>query len=250
MNTSALSSTQGVSLSNAVVDRYEHVYNNFYRVERCGIIGMNDGGGPFGFDILLALLFDDLLAAYKPDVIIECGSFVGDTTVYLGRVYPNCNVLSCDIDASYVRFAQRRTTSFPHVKISCEPSVKLIETADRAFDRPLYFLDAHSDLDWPLKAELEHITHGIAVVHDFDIGHPRFAYDHYDGVSCDAALLATVFPAGQHFYKLNPLADSPFPCLQVGRRTGVAVLPIDWCAQQACDTVANNTRYPLVPMKV
>jgi hypothetical protein len=227
-------------------ERYERIYNVFYRIERCGAISLSDGGGPFGFDILVALLFDDLIAAYKPDGIIECGSFVGDTTTYLAEVYSPIAIKSCDVDSFSVSVTRHRTKAFPNVQVNLESSTDLVARVDSAYTRPLYFLDAHGVANWPLTNELESMTHGLAVVHDFDIEHPRFSFDHYDGISCDAKLLSQVFSPGMPFFTLNAHANSPFPCLQVGRRSGVAVLPLDKVAESACIQVMKNSRCPLV----
>jgi hypothetical protein len=227
--------------------RYENVYNTFYRVERCGALRLTDGGGPFGFDILIALLFDDLIAAYRPDGLIECGSSVGDTTAYLACAYPDSNILSCDIDPFCVMFTRYRTSKFFRVTITQEHSIELIARVNRLYAKPLFYLDAHGYTEWPLASELRAMTHGIAVVHDFDIGHPRFSFDCYDGVPCNSALLADALPAGKRFYKLNALAETPFPCLQVGRRAGVAIVPLDDDADRTCVAVAESVRRPLIP---
>jgi hypothetical protein len=223
------------------------VYNNFYRVERCGAAALADGGGPFGLDILLALLFDDLVRAYEPDSIVECGSSFGDTTVYLAHRYPEIPIVSCDIDPLCAAIASHRTMKHPHVSVCTEQSVEIIEQTSRKFIRSIYFLDAHGAAAWPILEELSLIKSGVVVVHDFDIGHSRFAFDRYDGVNLDGQLLAKVLSAGRIFYQSNPIAETPFPCLQTGRRTGVAVVPYGAPASAACAAVAREPRHALVP---
>ena len=62
------------------------------------------------------------------------------------------------------------------------------------------------------------------MVHDFDIGHPRFSFDAYDGVACGPGLLGRMSrPPGRYFI-LDPAAVLPLPCLQTGRRAGVAAI--------------------------
>jgi hypothetical protein len=92
--------------------------------------------------------------------------------------------------------------------------------------RPLAFLDAHWGGRWPLAAELGIVTAGtgVAVIHDFDIGHDRFSYDTYDGVPCGPLLLARADAPPGWYYTLDPSAPLPVPCLQVGRRAGVGVV--------------------------
>lgn len=231
-------------------DRYELVYDNFYRVERCGAAALADGGGPFGLDILLALLFDDLVRAYEPDSIVECGSSFGDTTVYLAQRYPEIPIVSCDIDPLCAAIASQRTGDHAHVSVYTEPSIEIIKQASGKFIRPIYFLDAHGAATWPILDELSLIKTGVAVIHDFDIGHPRFAFDSYDGVNLDGRLLARVLPAGQIFYQSNPIAQTPFPCLQTGRRTGVAVVPYGAPASTACAAIAREPRHALTPKEI
>lgn len=225
--------------------RYENVYKIFYRVERCGVISLSDGGGAFGFDVTVALLFDDLVAAYQPDALVECGSSVGDTTVYLGRTYRNLAVRSCDIDAFCVSFTKHRTSELDNVIIGYEHSLDLISRVQREFTHPLFFLDAHGGTHWPLANELKAITRGIAVIHDFNINNSRFAYDSYGGIACDAKLLVSNLPCETPIYALQPDAEVPFPCLQVGRRTGIAVVPFDERARKACCEVATTSRRPI-----
>ena len=91
----------------------------------------------------------------------------------------------------------------------------------------IYFLDAHWGERWPLARELQAIRSGIAVIHDFDIGHERFAYDEYDGVLCSPDYLAQIPELSEVFFTPDPAAaDYPLPCLQVGRRAGVGIVPI------------------------
>ena len=227
-----------------MADRYELVYDNFYRVERCGAAALVDGGGPFGLDILLALLFDDLVRAYDADSLVECGSSFGDTTVYLAQRYPEIPIVSCDIDPLCAAIAARRTASRPKARVWTAPSVDIIKQASGA--RPIFFLDAHGDASWPILDELSLIKNGVAVVHDFDIGHARFAFDSYDGVNLDARLLARVLAAGRIFYQSNPMAQTPFPCQQTGRRTGMAVIPYGEHASAACAAIAQEARHALV----
>jgi hypothetical protein len=70
----------------------------FYRTGRAGARRLSGGGGPFGFDIAVALMVDELIRGYGCDAIAETGCFAGDTTFYLASRYPGRPVYSCDID--------------------------------------------------------------------------------------------------------------------------------------------------------
>jgi hypothetical protein len=198
----------------------------FYRTGRAGALRLSDSGGPFGFDIAVALLVDELIRRYDCDAIAETGCFSGDTTFYLARRYTRLPVYSCDTDAASAAFTVRRLAGCQNATITCEPSPRMLARVTARHARPLAFLDAHWGADWPLLAELGIVTAaaGIAVVHDFDIGHDRFSYDTYGGVPCGPLLLSRMTSPPGRYYVLDPSAPLPVPCLQTGRRAGVGVV--------------------------
>lgn len=208
----------------------EAVFRTFYTTERVGAIRLADGGGPFGFDITLALLIDDLLGAFDIDMIVETGCHLGDTTSYLARRYPDLPIVTCDTVADYVTLTRRRLRGHVNVEAMLLDSRELVAQVDARVDaragRPLYFLDAHWDPQWPLLQELDAIQRGLVVIHDFDIGHPRFAYDTYDGVVCGPELLAAMASPPPMYFTPDPMAPWPVPCLQTGRRAGVGLVAI------------------------
>lgn len=223
---------------NAYHDRpesaYSSVYRHFYRTIRAGAVGLSDGGGPFGFDITAAIAFDDLVHFYRPDVLIETGCYFGDTTSYLSRTYPLLPVWSCDIDSACAALTRQRTATSRNVRVFAEDSPSLVRRAGERYARPLLYLDAHGHGAWPLREELQNICEGIACIDDFDIGNPRFAFDHYDSSRCDANYVFDALTGIQSIYRIDPEADSPFPCLQTGRRAGKAVAPLGSTAEDIC----------------
>jgi hypothetical protein len=198
----------------------------FYRTGRAGARRLSDGGGPFGFDIAFALIVDELIREYGCDAIAETGCFAGDTTSYLARRYPSLPVYSCDIDQGCAAFTARRLAGCLNAEVTCEDSPGMLARVASCHARPLAFLDAHWGGNWPLIAELGIVTAaaGIAVIHDFDIGHDRFSYDTYDGVPCGPPLLSRMADPPAWYYTLDPSAALPVPCLQTGRRAGAGVV--------------------------
>jgi hypothetical protein len=198
----------------------------FYRIVRAGAARLPDGGGPFGFDIAVALMVDHLIAACGCDAVIETGCFMGDTTDYLARRHPGLPVFTCDIDPDLARFTAQRVAGCPNAAVTCEDSPAMLERVLRGRARPVAFLDAHWAQEWPLVAELNLIVSagGIAVVHDFDIGHDRFSYDAYGDLACGPGVLTRMAEPPDRYWVLDPAAPLPVPCLQVGRRAGVAVV--------------------------
>ncbi|HEU5155372.1 MAG TPA: hypothetical protein VFU43_00100 [Streptosporangiaceae bacterium] len=198
----------------------------FYRVERAGVIRLSDGGGPFGFDITIALIVDDLIRRYACDAIVETGCFLGDTTCYLSRRYPNIPLYSCDLDAGYAAFTRRRLAGYGNARVTQEDSPDLIARVSTRHKRPFFFLDAHWGEQWPLARELEQISSGVVAVHDFDIGHPRFSYDEYDGIVCGPGVLAAMKNPPDAYFTPDVDAVPALPCLQVGRRAGVGFIAV------------------------
>ena len=202
----------------------EAVFEQFYRVPRAGAIRLSDGGGPFGFDITVALQVDHLVAAFGCDGIVETGCFLGDTTEYLARRYPHLPMRTCDIDADAAEFTRRRLGNLSNVEVVTGDSASVIGRLGRGMERPLYYLDAHWYPGWPLPTELADIGTGVVCVDDFDIGHPRFGFDTYDGRPCDPHLVAKARPDLSVMWVGNPYCDYPLPCLQTGRRAGTGYL--------------------------
>lgn len=206
----------------------EQVYAVFYRCPRLAAEELSDGGGPFGFDITAALEIDLLIEHYRCDAIFETGCNLGDTSFYLARRYPEIPLFACDISQRHADFTRQRLAFAGNATIEHLDSPLLIEKHAGRFQRPLFYLDAHWYQDWPLQRELDLIQRGIVVVDDFDIGHPRFGFDAYNGQACGPDLLAQALAGRvQRFHTNNPDAQFPLPCLQTGRRAGRAyiVLP-------------------------
>ncbi len=216
--------------------RHEHVYHHFYRIPRMGAVGLTGHGGPFGFDIAAAVAADYLVTGYGCDGLIETGCFLGDTTAYLAAAYPDLPVTSCDIAAAHVELVRRRLRAAPNVTIEHGDAARVVAARARKYERPFFYLDAHGGERWPLQAELEAIERGIVCIDDFDVGHPRFAFDTWNGVVCGPELIAPLASRAPHYWVLDPEADLPFPCLQMGRRGGKAwlVLGLDPAVIDAC----------------
>jgi hypothetical protein len=216
----------GVAAAGAGQDRVADTLSVFYRVERAGVARLSDGGGPFGFDVTIALTFDDLVGAYGCDAIVETGCFLGDTTTYLARRYPGLPVYSCDIQPQYAAFTARRVADASNATVVCRDSPDLVTEVCQRHDRPILLLDAHWEQQWPLVRELDAVTAGVVLVDDFDIGHPRFGFDSYDGLVCGPQVLAAMKDPPGMYWTPDPDEDFPLPCLQVGRRAGVGIVAI------------------------
>jgi hypothetical protein len=219
-----MESSFAAPVGRAGADDLEALVRCFYTTERLGAAGLSDGGGPFGFDVTVALQVEALIRAYACDGIVETGTFLGDTACYLARRWPQLPVRTIEIEPQTAAIAARRLRSLPNCQVIQGDSATLLSEALKGLERPLVYLDAHWQEAWPLVSELQSVTRGVVCVDDFDIGHPRFGFDVYGGVACDAQLIKSALPTLAELYVGNPLADYPLPCLQVGRRAGRAYL--------------------------
>jgi hypothetical protein len=197
------------------------LFESFYSTARLGGVLLSDGGGPFGFDIQIAMQVDEVVQAFDVDGFVETGCFLGDTTSYLARTYPDLPVRSCDIVPKFAEFAAQRTARCANALVLAGSSPEVLPKLSDGLCRPLYLLDAHWASYWPIVDELSIIERGVIAIDDFRIGHPRFSYDTYDGLSCGPDLVSKTLPDLCEMYVGNPTAKYPYPCLQVTRRKGV-----------------------------
>jgi hypothetical protein len=200
-------------------ERTSLVYSHFYKVPRMGAVELSCGGGPFGFDIIAAICADHLITSYRCDAILETGCHFGDTTEYLARMYPSLAISACDLSPDKAAIATHRLKRFSNVTIFHDDSPAFLGRLIDTYTLPFIYLDAHWEATWPLKAELSLIRRAILCIDDFDVRHPRFAFDSYGGVPCGLNIL----PADWRpfCFRLNPGANvGGLPCLQIGRRGG------------------------------
>ena len=196
------------------------VFEKFYRVERCGVLRLSDGGGPLGFDIHAALQIDYLIGRFECDAIFETGTFLGDTLVYLADRYQDMPVYSCEISKEYFLFSKQRVSVFSNVEISNECTTSMLSKHANKYRFPFFYLDAHWQDYWPLLDELNLIERGVICIDDFDIGNSRFGYDSYNNSKCNEDILRVTDKPIKNYFIGNHVAKYPFPCLQVGRRSG------------------------------
>ena len=198
--------------------QYDRVYEHFYRTPRMGAIELTCGGGPFGFDISVAVRVDYLISKYNCDAIIETGCHMGDTTDYLSSKYSNVHVWTCDISAKYVQFVSHRLKERKNVHVALQDSPKFLKKVSQSYSFPFYYLDAHWHEYWPLVDEISTISAGVVCIDDFDVGDSRFSFDSYNGIKCGLQLIPEQIRS--NCYKGDPTIDIGFPCLQTGRRGG------------------------------
>ncbi len=185
----------------------------FYTTPRLAM-DLNDGGGPFGFDIHKAYEVCTLINDIDASFIIETGSNTGDTTEFLAKLYPTKTIITCDINNNYFNFAKERLAKYRNVTVHNVSSVYLINNIKYPKDT-LFYLDAHENgMELPLRQEIKSIKHGIIAIDDFNINAPGYAYEPEINIDC--------IKGTDDVYTNNPLAKYPFPLLQRSRRCGRA----------------------------
>lgn len=200
--------------------------HTFYTTERRSN-NMSDQGGPFGFDIHFALEIDYLLKQYNCDAFIETGTNLGDTIDYMSKLYPELEIISCEVDQLYHALATERLKDRKHLTIHHESSERVIKKTNN-YNMPLYYLDAHWGDYWPLRDEILNIERGIVCVSDFYVGDPDmfnpipYGFDSYNGIRCDKDLIMDIVSPETKLYTNNSknLHAYPLPCLQMTRRSG------------------------------
>lgn len=186
-------------------------------------------GGPFNGQPLRLQFFSELLEQFRPEAVVETGTFRGTTTEYKARA-SGLPVWSVDKSPRHFGFARTRLRRRREVRLRLGDSSsflgELLSGVDWRGRRCFVYLDAHWDPELPLLAELETVlrSHAVAVVaiDDFEVpGDPGYGFDDYGpGARLSESLISEV--ARRHsariFYPAAPSAK------EGGARRGMCVL--------------------------
>ncbi len=131
-------------------------------------------------------IFKELLSSYSFEVIVETGTWIGNTTGYMAEV-SGLPVWSAELDPRFAAIARIRLRQFDRVTIEqCDSRIFLKRLADtnlrQAF--PFFYLDAHWNSDLPLHDEIQLIAttwkEFVIMIDDFGVpGDPGYGYDDY-----------------------------------------------------------------------
>ena len=125
----------------------------------------------------------------------ETGSYIGCSTDFIKRMFPQLLVYSCDASADYIVQAQKRNSSVMY-KVSKSTDF-LHERISKFTTPPFVYLDAHGHgHDFPLQEELSIIGNSeksfFLCVHDCKIPgklHSEFQFDSYGGMAITTGLV-------------------------------------------------------------
>jgi hypothetical protein len=144
----------------------------------------------FNGQIIRATILVTLIRALGCDVFVETGTFRGDTCLFIAA-QTDLAIFTCDLPNRVWAVARQ-------ISGILRNRMQFIYLDSRAFLRkflqhseynlPFFYLDAHWEVDIPLREELELILDSAAkyviVIDDFCVpGEPGFGFDSYGGVS-------------------------------------------------------------------
>ena len=174
------------------------------------------------------LTMSSIALIYKPEIVIETGTYVGSSTPYLASLASN-QMITIESQEKFLAQAKKHfihlglfaeKISIIHGDSSVEINKALSQIPQE--NKILFYLDAHWDSVLPLKEELELITNRggsfIVAIDDFQIpDDSSFGYDHYEGEAINLGLIPNTFKG--ELWLPNHSAD-----FESGARKGTAYL--------------------------
>jgi hypothetical protein len=125
-------------------------------------------------------------AALPVSAIVETGTFRGQTTAFFATL--GVPVWTTEISRRFYLYARRRLSHDSRVELSLQDSRAflrdLARRADVPHERVLFYLDAHWEVDLPLREELEIIAsvwhESVVLIDDFFVpDDPGYSFDDY-----------------------------------------------------------------------
>jgi hypothetical protein len=183
--------------------------------------------GPFNGQIYRQRIFTDLLEHLSPTALVETGTFLGTTAVFLAS--SGIPVYTVEASPRHHAFAVLRLRADgARVDLRCEDSrdfLRHLASDDRlAGARLLFYLDAHWEEDLPLLEELEIVfanwPEAVVMVDDFRVPETDYGFDDYGpGMRLDMSYLAPL--AHLHLRAFFPAVG---PSQETGAKKGCVVL--------------------------
>lgn len=184
-------------------------------------------GGPFNGQQFRQRIFQDLIATFEFDAIVETGTYRGVTTKYFSNT--GLPVHTVEASARYLAYARMNIRK-------CDAKVTTYHSDSRSFlqelgtsnkisgQQPFIYLDAHWYDDLPLREELEIVQQfwpkAVVMVDDFAVPESTYGYDDYgDGKALTLDYLAPLAPTNlEAFFPSAPAAE------ETGCRRGSVIL--------------------------
>lgn len=166
-------------------------------------------------DTCLQETFSQLVREHKPDLILETGTYLGDTTVFLASF--GIPVLTVEINPDFRTAALAKFKEFPNITSMLGDSASvLLEKFDEIQDKKIVaFIDAHWQQDKAAERELTLLSRltnkPVLLVHDFYVPGTDFGYDSHDGHRYDlesfSAYFDFIYGKGKWSHRYNTQAS-------------------------------------------
>ncbi len=166
----------------------------------------NDEWAMFNVDPLLTERVVRYHAAHRFVCAVETGTFKGNTTVGLAKLFPK--VYTIEANPEFYHQTKSRFACYPNVDALLGNSAEVLEEIVGRLEYPLFaFLDAHWHDDWPLREELALLLAvkqpKLIMIHDFQVPGRDFGYDAYNGQACSLDFLGDILPHDECRYAFN-----------------------------------------------
>jgi hypothetical protein len=184
----------------------------------------------FNGQIYRQRIFEELLKNVGFDVLVETGTYFGNTTEYLART--GLPVYSVEVNRRFHRHAARTFSGQQnqvHLYQDSSPKFLRMLANDNSLSmtRPFFYLDAHWYNNLPLAQELDVIygkwKNAVALVDDFQV--PGTAYT-YDDLGPGYTLSLDYLKAVEHLH-LSTFFPAAGPEQETGGKRGCIVLAQD-----------------------
>jgi len=177
-------------------------------------------------------IFLELNKMFNFDVIVETGTFIGDTTGYFASV-TDIPILTCEFRKLFQSLAKSRLQSIEKIRFTVGDSRQFLreilegKTDGKQFSKMAFFyLDAHWHEDLPLKDELQiivkYLENFIIMVDDFQVPHDAgYGWDDYGR---NKALNLETFKKLLDKLKLKPYFPNLPSAQESGGKRGCVIL--------------------------
>ena len=139
----------------------------------------------FNEDINLQKIFKSLVENHNPELILETGTYMGDTTEYFCSF--NIPVITTEINETFLNKSKEKLNLFTNIKLFLGDSEKALKENFHLIKdkKVLAFLDSHNLNDTVLERELVLLKQldikPILMIHDFYVPGKNFYFDTWDG---------------------------------------------------------------------
>lgn len=123
---------------------------------------MLDNKFPFHNDKFMMTIMIELLN--NADIFVETGTFLGNTSLFVGLNFNNLKVFTCEISEKYYNHSLNYLHNISNVTAVLEKSPEALYNLEKYYNNEVYnknivfWIDAHWEQELPLNNEIEYIT--------------------------------------------------------------------------------------------